>query len=159
MKHDDMVSVHFHPVTDAEANAVADKIADGLRRIGIRFRRRTTPTNAGLNGKIVDFTFDKRIRGRDWKDSRIDCTGLYVMVLKKHGYDGVWEKGGDRPFYEQYGVTFGFQGTERMWRRRTKKVIQDNTMEVYQYDDDLDAIDFSRNIDYLAGIRPDPRMK
>ncbi len=101
--------------------------------------------------------------GRDWKNSRINCTGFGCNVYlsrgrdEKHDENGhfIWENGKvavEGEPYTQYEVQFWFSGTEYRYRCRKREAIQDRTMKVYDYDDDLQNIDFTQNFEYLKNI-------
>ena len=162
MKHPHQITLDHAEVTNAEVDIVRNPIMSALERLGIKFTCKIS-CSSWDKGRIVNITFDKPLVGRDWKQSRIHCTGISIHIQHGIGADEkkvngmpVFDKSGNivtiGPRYAQYDVYFRFTGTEIKYRGRNKYGIQDRTMNVFDYDDDLEAIDFTGNIDYLRPL-------
>lgn len=174
MKHPNFITLDDATVEYSEVKPMIEALAKRLSEAGISA---TVSRNEDFStGYAFEFKFASPIKGRDWKRSAINCTGFRVWVQKNIGKDemrvnghfvieedkskreiicGKWphiyKLEGER--YEQFSAEFQFLGKERRYRCRHLESIQDNTMSVYQYDDDIGAIDFRDNIRYLEGIR------
>ena len=175
MKHPNFITLDDATVEYSEVKPMIEALAKRLSEAGISAT--VSRKEDFRTGYAFEFKFASPVKGRDWKKSAIDCTGFWVWVQKEIGKDEVKDANGFAVFetdkskqetvcgkwpcsvklqgepYEQFSAHFQFVGKERRYRCRHIEAIQDRTMSVYQYDDDISAIDFRDNIRYLEGIR------
>ena len=161
MKHPHHITTDYLPVSKDEIRPVTEGILSRLSAIGLKGKVSSRWTGISRVWKV---SFPKPVAGRDWKDSRIKCTGVAVHFCNGLGRDERRDENDRTVFvdgrpalegepYVQHTASFRFCGTETRYRCRSVESIQDKTMSVFQYDDDWNGIDFRQDIAYLAGIR------
>lgn len=165
VKYPNQVTASHIQVTDKEIEALAASLVKAIDREtdGLEYRIVYDGTGDCLKGKWVEFNFANPVVGRDWKRSRVYCTGFGVMLCRDRGPDMAKDANGEvprpAPVREQYSASFTYFGHETRFRCRRRDGIRDGSAHWHQYDTDLPELDFSENIRYIAGITPEKKRK
>lgn len=176
MKYPNHITLDLKPMTMQEAEPLARNIRAWLNDAGIEATLYMKKLTGNLTaGYRLICGFGRKIAGRDRKKAEIHCSGFEVIVHNTVGRDQMTDGNGmfvpadpKRPTLvfgkwpcmvrlvgrrrTQYEAFFRFYGDERGYRCRSRWPIGGESS--FDYDTDISKLDFSKNIKYLAGIRP-----
>lgn len=176
MKYPNHITLDLKPMTRQEVEPLVRNIRAWLKDAGIEATLCTKRLAGDMtSGYKLVCGLDRKIVGRDRRKAEIHCSGFKVVVRNTVGRDkmtdgngmfvpadpkrttlifGIWPcmvrlVGRRRTQYEAF---FRFYGDERGYRCSSRRQICGESS--YDYDTDISKLDFSKNIKYLAGIRP-----